>query len=340
MTETRKLAAILVADQGCDGLLDRRIGRFVTPENFSGVRPDEMAGTRFHRPQRITKRGRKTLKVPLTVMAPTLYCCFAALAAESHKRYVISRDDVTIDVIDEGNGPLMVLLPSSGRDSEDYDKVAEGLTRAGFHVLRPQPRGPGKSTGFAEGITLHDVANDVALTIENAQDGKAIIVGHAFGNWVARMTAVDHPDLVRGVVIAAAASKDYPKDLLVSLRDAGNVALPDQLRLAALRIAFFAPGNDPSIWLKGWYPKIAEYQRPIIAAPKEQEWWSGGSAPLLDLQALQDPFRPRFTANDIKAEFGDRVTIATVANASHALIPEQADSVVAAIVKWAKTLKH
>jgi pimeloyl-ACP methyl ester carboxylesterase len=70
--------------------------------------------------------------------------------------------------------------------------------------------------GFKEGITLHDLANDVALTIENAQDGQAIIVGHAFGNWVARMTAVDHPELVRGVVIAAAASKDHPKDLLVS----------------------------------------------------------------------------------------------------------------------------
>ena len=114
----------------------------------------------------------------------------------------------------------------------------------------PQPRGAGKSTGLKEGITLHDLANDVALTVANAQDGQAIIVGHAFGNWVARMTAADHPELVRGVVIAAAASKDYPKDLLVSLRDAGNVALPDQQRLAALRIAFFAPGNDPSIWLK------------------------------------------------------------------------------------------
>ena len=60
---------------------------------------------------------------------------------------------------------------------------------------------------------------------------------------------------------------------------------------------------------------------------------------MLDLQALQDPFRPRSTANDIKAEFGDRVTVATVANASHALIPEQPDSVVAAITAWAKTLK-
>ena len=114
-----------------------------------------------------------------------------------------------IIVIDEGNGPLMVLLPSAGRDSEDYDKVAEGLARAGFRILGPQPRGAGKSTGLKDGITLHDLANDVALTIENAQDGQAIIVGHAFGNWVARMTAADHPELVRGVVITAGAFDDF-----------------------------------------------------------------------------------------------------------------------------------
>ena len=47
--------------------------------------------------------------------------------------------------------------------------------------------------------TLHDLANDIAAVIRNAGNGgPAVIVGHAFGSWVARMTAVDHPELVRG----------------------------------------------------------------------------------------------------------------------------------------------
>lgn len=279
------------------------------------------------------------MRMQILAVALVMAWSSALHAAESRKRYTIQRGDVTIDVIDEGAGPLMVLLPSSARDSEDYDAVAEGLAKAGYRVLRPQPRGAGASNGPTEGLTLHDLGDDVAFTIESAKDGKAIIIGHALGNWVARMTAMDHPDLVRGVVIAAAASRNYPKELLVSLRKAGNVTLPDQERLEALQIAFFAPGNDPSVWLKGWHPEMAKYQRPIIANPKEEEWWSGGTGPMLDLQALQDPFRPRSTANDIKAEFGDRVTIATIDNASHALMPEQPDAVVAAITAWAKTLK-
>src|SRR5436189_118819 len=83
------------------------------------------------------------------------------------------------------------------------------------------------------------------------------IVGHAFGNWIARMTAVDYPNLVRGVVIVAAAAKAYPagfagaKELSDAVRKAGDPALPDAERLTYLRTAFFARGNDAGLWLKG-----------------------------------------------------------------------------------------
>jgi len=40
----------------------------------------------------------------------------------------------------------------------------------------------------------------------------------------------------------------------------------------------------------------------------------------------------------MKDEFGDRVTIAVVPNASHALFPEQPRAVVEALTAWIKTL--
>jgi len=279
------------------------------------------------------------MKVLFTVMVLSLCWCFAAHAVESHRRYVISRDDVTIDVIDEGNGPLMVLLPSAGRDSEDYDKVAEGLAMAGFRVLRPQPRGAGKSTGLTEGITLHDLANDVALTIENAQDGQAIIVGHAFGNWVARMTAADHPGLVRGVAILAAAAKKYPAALAEAVTKCADLTLPDHERLKHLRYAFFAPGNDATAWLTGWYPEVNASQRAAGLATPQEAWWGAGGAPLLDLQAALDHFRPRETADDLREELGERVTVVTIADAGHALVPEQPSAVVEALLDWMRGLE-
>jgi pimeloyl-ACP methyl ester carboxylesterase len=258
--------------------------------------------------------------------------------AHARSRELVRYGDVAIDVISEGEGPAIVLLPSLARDSEDYDAVAEGLASAGFRVLRPQPRGIGKSTGPMTGISLHDFARDVAETIKALGNGRAVIVGHAFGNWVARMTAVDYPQLVRGVVIAAAAAKQYPAELTAAINVAGDPGKPEADRLKALQFAFFAPGNDPKGWLGGWHPDVRDKQRAAVAAVKQSDWWSGGTAPLLDLQAANDPFKPPEKRNEMKDEFGDRVTIAVVAGASHALIPEQPKAVVEALTGWIRSL--
>ena len=259
-------------------------------------------------------------------------------ASAEHLRELVRCGDVEIDVIVDGNGPAIVLLPSLARDSEDYDEVASGLAAAGYRVLRPQPRGIGRSRGSMKNISLHDFARDVAEVITRLGAGRAVLVGHAYGNWVARMTAVDHPQLVRGVVIAAAAAKQYASELTVAVTKAGDPTLPDKERLDALRFAFFAPGNDPTVWLTGLHPEIRDSQRAAVATVKQEEWWSGGSAPLLDLQAEQDPFKPAARRNEMKDEFGDRVTVVVIENASHALIPEQPKAVVNALVTWASSL--
>ena len=46
--------------------------------------------------------------------------------AQERTRSLVKYDNVEIDLIAEGRGPLIVLLPSRGRDSEDYDEVAAG----------------------------------------------------------------------------------------------------------------------------------------------------------------------------------------------------------------------
>ncbi len=259
----------------------------------------------------------------------------ATAAADERRRELVPTADGRIDVIVEGAGSLIVLLPSRGRDSEDYGEVARGLAQAGFRVLRPQPRGIGQSSGPLQGLTLHDLARDVAAVIAH-YGAPAVIVGHAYGNWVARMTAVDHPALVRGVVIAAAAAKNYPPELSAAVTRSGDLSLSNEERLRYLRGTFFAPGNDPSIWLDGWHPQASESQRLAGLATRQEEWWAAGKVPLLDLQADSDPFHPIERMNELKDELGDRVSVAVIRNASHALLPEQPAAVVEAIVAWVR----
>ena len=154
------------------------------------------------------------------------------------------------------------------------------------------------------------------------------------------MTATDYPELVRGVVIVAAAAKAYPtgfagaKELSDAVKKAGDLSRPESERLEALRFAFFAPGHDARVWLSGWHPDVDESQFTAGRATKQAEWWPGGKAPLLDVQAELDPFKPRSMMNEIRDEFGDRAEIVVIPNASHALIPEQPEAVTEAIVGW------
>src|SRR3954462_2838233 len=259
-------------------------------------------------------------------------------AAQGRTRSLVTFETATIDLIADGRGPLIVLLPSRGRDSEDYDEVAVGLAKKGFRVLRPQLRGMHGSKGPLKDITLHDLARDVATVIEREDAGPAVIVGHAYGNWVARMSAVDHPKLVRGVVLAAAAAKRFPPRLSQLVSKSADMSLPEAERIAHMQEIFSASGNDPKIWLKGWWAEASEGQRVAAANVKQSDWWAAGTVPLFDLQAGIDPFKPKGTENELKDEFRDRVTVAVIPNASHALLPEQPVAVVKAIAEWVRKL--
>jgi pimeloyl-ACP methyl ester carboxylesterase len=252
---------------------------------------------------------------------------------------------VTIDVIqDVPDAPAtdaLVLLPSSSRDSEDFDDIAVMFATAGVHVLRPQPRGMCGSTGPLDGLTLHDYARDVAEVIRSLAGGSTLVLGHAFGQWIARCLAADHPDLVQGVVLAAAAAKSSNPALRDELAKCVDTTLPDPVRLAALQVAFFAPGHDPSSWLSNWHPVAAKSQRAASAATPIEDWWTAGSAPVLDLQAQYDPWRPPETRRGITDDLGaERVSVVVIADASHALIPEQPEAVVRAVLDWSRTLHH
>jgi pimeloyl-ACP methyl ester carboxylesterase len=259
-------------------------------------------------------------------------------AASTRSRIHVRTPTSVIEVILEGNGRTVVLLPSLGRESYDYDDVAEGLALQGYRVLRPQPRGIGGSIGPLDGITLHDLAEDVAAVVHQCADGATVIVGHAFGHYVARLLAADRPELVRGVVVAAAGARHYPDHLRELALKCADSSLPDGERLEYLQNGFFAPGSNAAVWLSGWYPGPAHKQLAAARATDMDEWWAVARQPILDLQAALDPFRPRSTRNELRDRFGDLVTIAEIPDTSHALLVEDPARVVRAIHVWIDTL--
>ena len=263
------------------------------------------------------------------------------MADKTRRTVMVPAGAAVIETIVEGAGPALLMLPSLGRDGyEDFDEVAKMLAAGDLTVLRPQPRGIGGSNGKMQGASLHDMAADIAAVIRAEGDGRAVILGHAFGHFVARMTAVDFPALVRGVVLAAAAAREYAPEIAATPRRAGNLAAPEADRLDALRLGFFAPGHDPTPWLHGWHPATQRMQIDCREkhGVKQSDWWHAGTAPMLELIPALDPFKPRDKWDELRIEFGPRVQARMIEDASHALFPEQPRAVAGAVLAWVAAL--
>jgi pimeloyl-ACP methyl ester carboxylesterase len=85
--------------------------------------------------------------------------------------------DAVLDVRIAGEGPTLVLLPALGRSASDLNKFACHLVAAGYRVVLPEPRGIGASSGRLDGLTLYDLARDVAAVVEAMCAEPAVLIG-------------------------------------------------------------------------------------------------------------------------------------------------------------------
>lgn len=251
---------------------------------------------------------------------------------------MVPHGTAVIETLVEGEGPALVMLPSYGRDGgKDFDAFAAFVANDGFRVLRPQPRGIRRSSGPMN-ASLQDMADDVAEVIRRLANGAAVVLGHAFGNGVARLLATTCGDCVKGTILAAAGAGSVPKKINETPFIAGDLTLPKQERLAALELAFFAPHHDARCWLEGWYPETSRMQQKAVEASNPNDFRKAGAAPILQVIAESDPFSPYASWRELREECGNRVTACIVADASHALFPEQTAIVAGVVSEWMRKL--
>ncbi|WP_270933121.1 alpha/beta fold hydrolase [Falsiroseomonas oryzae] len=239
-----------------------------------------------------------------------------------------------------GAGRVVVLLPSLGRGQEDFDGIAPALLAGGLRLVRPEPRGVGRSAPLSPGATLHDMAADVAAAMDAVGTGPALVVGHAAGNWVARVLGHDRPDLVRGIaLLAAVTGTSVDPEISRAITASFDHALPAEERLRHLQRAYFAPGHDARVWLAGWHPEVARAQRRAREATTDRAWLRAAAAkPLLYVAAAEDAIAPPPSEAELQATLGPQARRVIIDRAGHALLPEQPAAVAAALLAFARDL--
>jgi pimeloyl-ACP methyl ester carboxylesterase len=233
-----------------------------------------------------------------------------------------------------GHGPVLCLLPGLGRPSEDLDPLAARLVAAGFRVVQPDPRGSGGSTGAMEALTLHDLAADIAAVIEASRAANVTIIGHAFGNRIARTAAADRPDLVNMVILLGCSGKVQPTPAIAeAIRLAQAVDTPPDVRARAVRAAWYGPGRDISVWMEGWSQTVMKSYLAAAAATDVADWWTAGSAEVLIVQGLDDVSAPPENGRLLKAEIGERATLIELNGVGHAVPVEDPDGVAEVLIR-------
>jgi pimeloyl-ACP methyl ester carboxylesterase len=235
-----------------------------------------------------------------------------------------------------GSGPPVVLLANAGCSTDYFDGLTHVLTAGGLQTIAINMRGVGKSRGALEGITVHDLAADVAGVIEALECGPAHLVGHAFGNRVARCLAVDRPALVRSVTLLAAGGMIGPSTPLgTALSNATEIKMNGSDCVTVYGARWLSPASDPKVLAQvDCWPAVHVAHLALARGMPLAEWWDAGTAPLLVIQGLDDIAAPPGNGHALREKHGDRVRLIDLPDAGHFMLLEQPDIVTRTIAEF------
>ena len=110
---------------------------------------------------------------------------------------------IRMHYIDEGQGPLVILLHGFPYLWYMWRRQIVALSKAGFRVVVPDQRGFGQ-TDRPDSIEAYDMSQavgDMVGLMAALDETSAVIVGHDLGAWVAQAAAMLRPDLFRALVM-------------------------------------------------------------------------------------------------------------------------------------------
>jgi pimeloyl-ACP methyl ester carboxylesterase len=164
------------------------------------------------------------------------------LPAGVRARFVENVNGLRMHVLEAGfappGRPSVLLLHGFPELAYSWRKVMLPLAAAGFHVVAPDQRGYGRTTGWSADYDgdlhpftiLNAVRDALALVFALGHRSVAAVVGHDFGASVAAWCALIRPDMFRSVVLMSApfaGAPAFPFDTADRPASSGTAAEPD-----------------------------------------------------------------------------------------------------------------
>jgi pimeloyl-ACP methyl ester carboxylesterase len=130
-------------------------------------------------------------------------------------RFIEGINDLTVHVLEAGfeskDRPCVLLLHGFPELAFSWRKVMPLLAQAGYHVIAPDQRGYGRTTGWdasfdgdLRSFRLPNLVRDALGIVAAFGHRSAAVVGHDFGSSVAAWCGIIRPDVFRSVVLMSA----------------------------------------------------------------------------------------------------------------------------------------
>jgi 3-oxoadipate enol-lactonase len=112
-----------------------------------------------------------------------------------------THDGVRLSYEEVGAGPAVLFCHSWFCDGRQWPRIST-VAEAGYRVLNLDNRGHGRSGPHHQRFTMWDMADDLVAVLDDAGVDDAVVVGLSMGGFAAIRAALQHPDRVRGLVLA------------------------------------------------------------------------------------------------------------------------------------------
>lgn len=137
----------------------------------------------------------------------------AAEAAYPPAGRFVEVDGTRVHYIDEGEGPVVVLIHGSGGNLNDWTFDMVGRLRDRYRVIAFDRPGLGYTDTLGNDASIIDQARLLADAATAIGVEDPLVVGHSFGGAVAVAWGVERPDVLAGLVVLAGATNPWDTGL-------------------------------------------------------------------------------------------------------------------------------
>ncbi|MEO8202989.1 MAG: alpha/beta hydrolase [Betaproteobacteria bacterium] len=246
------------------------------------------------------------------------------LPAGIRSRIVAGINGLDMHVLEAGERapgrPALLLLHGFPELAFSWRKVLLPLAAAGFHVIAPDQRGYGSTTGWdgrydgdLGSFQLLNLVRD-ALGLVSALGYRSVagVIGHDFGASVAAWCALARPDVFRSLVLMSSPFGG-PPSLPFDVPDGVPAAVPDPVHrdLAALpeprkHYQWYYSTREADGDMRGCEQGLADFLRAYYHV-KSADWQGNAPYPLTSWSAAELAKLPRYYVMDLDHDMAQTV---------------------------------